>query len=93
MGSRSFPSSALANSTVGHALKGTKNVLYKAPDASIEPGSPILIPGIDILNHWTLAQVTWQWGSLSCRLVNNEKILSGSQVFNNYGPKGNTERT
>ena len=64
----------------------------KEPDDNIEPGSPVLVPGVDILNHRPLTKVTWQWGSLSCRVVTNEIISSGSQVFNNYGPKSNTER-
>lgn len=91
MSSRSFPSSALANSALTQTVRGDAPQQMKEPDETIEPGSPVLVPGVDILNHRIFAKVTWQWGSLSCRIVTNETIPSGLQVFNNYGPKSNTE--
>ena len=89
MSSRSFPASALANSIeVGTAIE-TRNVELHAD--TIEPGSPVLIPGLDLMNHRPLTKVTWQWGSINSRLVVNEETASGLQIYNNYGPKSNEE--
>lgn len=92
MSSRSFPSSALMNRlrTSYPQKPGVRG--DRKPEDRIEPGSPVLIPGLDLLNHRPFAKVTWQWGGESCRLLSNEAIASGCQVYNNYGPKTNEER-
>lgn len=76
--SRSFPGSALANSTerVANAL---------------DLECPVLIPGIDLLNHYPSAKVTWQWGHSDCSIVNGDAVGRTTQIWNNYGPKSNEE--
>lgn len=53
---------------------------------------PVLIPGLDLMNHNPAAKVTWSWGHSECGFSNNEAIRGGSQIWNNYGPKSNEER-
>lgn len=53
---------------------------------------PVLIPGLDLMNHNPAAKVTWNWGHSECSFSNNEVIRGGSQIWNNYGPKSNEER-
>ncbi|MCJ1265286.1 hypothetical protein MMC22_005161 [Lobaria immixta] len=76
--SRSFPGSALASSaeSVGNALNTE---------------CPVLIPGVDLLNHCPLVKVTWLWGRSDCSVINDDPIKRTSQVWNNYGPKSNEE--
>jgi hypothetical protein len=55
---------------------------------------PILFPVIDILNHSAEAQVEWAFqphGSFSLKLLNEETISPGQELFNNYAPKQNDE--
>lgn len=92
MSSRSFPSSALANYVHVANQQGPLERKSKERKERIEPGSPVLIPGLDILNHRPFEKVTWQWGSVNSRLVNNEAVASGCQIYNNYGAKSNEER-
>lgn len=54
--------------------------------------SPVLIPGVDLLNHNPSSRVAWLWDSTICAIKNDEAVPAGSQVPNNYGPKGNAER-
>ena len=89
MNTRGFPASALANNALSKIVSGCEDV---GSDA-LEPGSPVLIPGIDLLNHRPSAKVTWRWTSISCGFVTNEDLASGAQICNNYGPKSNEERT
>lgn len=91
MSSRSFPSSALANVVQAGTQEPDKRRVRDRDDA-IEAGSPVLIPGVDILNHRPFTKVTWQWGSANSRLVSNQEIASGLEIYNNYGPKSNEER-
>lgn len=53
---------------------------------------PVLIPGLDLLNHNPLARVSWVWDANACALRVDESITSGCQVWNNYDPKSNEER-
>ena len=92
MSSRCFPASALANSTLMKNPPISGDSLLGDSDDTIEAGSPILIPGIDLLNHCPSVKVTWQWTSSSCRLMTNETLETGAQVMNNYGQKSNEER-
>lgn len=93
MSSRSFPSSALANKVHITKQQEPTESKCKAQGKRIEPGSPVLIPGLDILNHRPFEKVTWQWGSVNSRLINNEAVASGCQIYNNYGAKSDEERS
>ena len=53
---------------------------------------PVLIPGLDILNHDPSAKVSWIWDANVCALRVEEPTPSGRQVWNNYDPKSNEER-
>jgi hypothetical protein len=59
--------------------------------ADFDAKSPVLIPGLDILNHDPSQRVTWLWESSSCTIKNNVNVIGGSQIWNNYGPKSNAE--
>ncbi|KAL9103111.1 MAG: hypothetical protein Q9163_001822 [Psora crenata] len=53
--------------------------------------SAVLIPGLDLLNHSPSAKVVWDWGRNDCTIRVDESLTGGSEIFNNYGPKGNEE--
>lgn len=53
---------------------------------------PVLIPGLDILNHNPSAKVSWVWSASVCALRIEESATSGCHVWNNYDPKSNEER-
>ena len=53
---------------------------------------PVLIPGLDLLNHSPSARVSWVWVAQSCALKVEESTNGGCQVWNNYNPKSNEER-
>ena len=53
---------------------------------------PVLIPGLDILNHDPSAKVSWIWDANVCALRVEEPTHGGRQVWNNYDPKSNEER-
>ena len=53
---------------------------------------PVLLPGLDILNHNPSAKMSWVWDANVCALRIEESISSGCQVWNNYDPKSNEER-
>ena len=53
---------------------------------------PVLIPGLDILNHSPSARLSWVWDAKSCALKVRDLTHSGCQVWNNYNPKSNEER-
>lgn len=53
--------------------------------------SPVLIPGLDMLNHSENAKVDWEFGSDGSIIKTEEVIEAGKEIFNNYGPKSNAE--
>ena len=63
------------------------------PSALSDPeiDSPVLIPGLDLLNHSPLAKVVWQFDTDVCHIKTDETLDVGTEIFNNYGPKGNEE--
>ena len=91
MSTRCFPASALANSILADRSSGSNGTHAGIPSDALEPGSPVLIPGVDLLNHRPSAKVTWQWTSVNCRLVINENLGAGTPICNNYGQKSNEE--
>ncbi|CAO1604697.1 hypothetical protein XANCAGTX0491_008241 [Xanthoria calcicola] len=76
--SRSFPASALMSS-------------HRCNRTSEQDGSPVLLPGLDLLNHSPAAKVTWQWTGEACNILNDHELSAGTEVFNNYAPKSNEE--
>lgn len=54
--------------------------------------TPVLLPGLDLLNHSPNAKVTWQWTSEACYISTHESLAGGTEIFNNYAPKSNEER-
>ena len=53
---------------------------------------PVLIPGLDLLNHNPSAKVSWIWDANVCALRVEFTTQGGCQVWNNYDPKSNEER-
>ncbi|KAK9458034.1 hypothetical protein V1511DRAFT_491542 [Dipodascopsis uninucleata] len=51
---------------------------------------PILVPLIDTLNHYPRTSVEWHVDEHGFSLLEGP-LTSGSEVMNNYGPKGNEE--
>ena len=54
-------------------------------------GLPVLLPGLDFLNHSPTARVAWDWGPTTCAIRTDAELSEGHQIFNNYGPKSNEE--
>lgn len=82
MTSRGFPGPAVFNQPEGNIPTYMDNP---------EGRAPVLIPGLDILNHRPPSRVAWVWDSAACTINIDEVLESGSQVPNNYGPKSNEE--
>jgi hypothetical protein len=84
--SRAFPSSLLS----------AMPTLVHAPSTH-----PILVPGVDSLNHARAHPVSWLVtngveansgaGRLQVTLVHHSAVAQGQELFNNYGPKPNAE--
>ena len=86
--SRAFPSSLLAQ----------KPTLVRDPSTE-----PVLIPGLDLLNHARGAAVTWSVAypspdtpdptgqSQFISVVLHDPAESQQEIYNNYGPKPNSE--
>ncbi|KDR84012.1 hypothetical protein GALMADRAFT_56376 [Galerina marginata CBS 339.88] len=87
LSSRAFPSSLLADTPS----------LVRTPSTE-----PVLIPGVDSLNHARGQPVSWfvtyptSTVATSCQepkisLVLHSSAVKGQELFNNYGPKPNSE--
>lgn len=77
--SRAFPSTLLSSNPT---LQSTNS------------SHPILIPGVDSLNHLRGASVSWVTSTTPLEevaLVLHTPTPAGSELFNNYGPKPNSE--
>lgn len=63
-------------------------------DAEIKQDEAMLLPLIDLLNHSTSAKVNWSTSNTNGGAFFNfqsESAESGTELFNNYGMKGNEE--
>ncbi|KAG8742532.1 hypothetical protein FRC10_001299 [Ceratobasidium sp. 414] len=80
LSSRAFPSTLLSSSPT---------------NASPESSYPVLLPGIDSLNHRRATPVSWISATSKDRdtldLVLHDSIPATAECFNNYGPKPNSE--
>ena len=97
LSSRAFPSTLLS------AASSSTPSLDQHPHPHQHDSYPVLIPGIDALNHARAQPVTWVVTSSSTvsaspspaapviSLVTHNASNPGSEVFNNYGPKPNSE--
>ncbi|KAL9612452.1 MAG: hypothetical protein Q9167_002961 [Letrouitia subvulpina] len=54
--------------------------------------SPVLLPGLDILNHDPNAKIRWQWTEKDCQIVTEANLQGRLQIYNNYATKSNAER-
>lgn len=96
MRSRSFPA-CLLTSTGGAALQPYP----EEPEAEADTiagtsetwghTAGVLLPLLDTLNHRPSARILWVADEDTVRFVSDELVLSGSQVFNNYGNRPNEE--
>ena len=82
MTTRSFPGPAVFNQ-----VKGS----YPTYNSDDEGRTPVLIPGLDLLNHSPSSHVSWVWDTAACTIKTDELLPGGSEVLNNYGPKSNEE--
>ena len=80
MSSRCFPGPAAFNQPDAHDPTYNDDPEGKAP---------VLIPGLDLLNHDPCSKVAWMWDIHSYILKTDERLEGGAEVFNNYGPKSN----
>lgn len=55
------------------------------------PDYPVLVPGLDSINHARGTPVTWSHDGDAVVLTLDTLVPGGSQVFNNYGAKSNEE--
>jgi hypothetical protein len=91
--SRSFISSLIPKEVLEfhQADTDTKSISMDTPSGPF----PVLFPLVDLANHSPTAQVTWYSNARDepkdLSIITDSAILEGSQVFNNYAPKSNTE--
>ena len=85
--SRAFPSSVLSQTPQLPNLDNDDDA----------PSEPVLLPGVDILNHARGQPVTWishtkpQARVERVAIVAHDPTPAGQEIFNNYGPKPNAE--
>jgi hypothetical protein len=92
-GSRSFTSSVLDDTLpADQARMGGRNGVPKGrPDTKklFEDKFSVLLPMLDILNHWPVTPVEWQARSSFVGLQVLDTYRPGEELCNNYGPKDN----
>ena len=99
LSSRSFPSRLLSfESNVSDDLTPiTKNVSRANGNingsAEIGGDEPILVPILDMLNHKPNQPVTWMKFPNTITFITETDYEADSEIFNNYGAKGNEECT
>jgi len=102
--SRSFPSRLMNPLTTASPEIAASTYIALSADLPCEtqstPSQPgdstsdqILIPVMDMLNHRPNHPVTWLTSSDNITFVTETDYPGDAEVFNNYGAKGNEERT
>jgi len=92
LSSRAFPSTLLYSPSSSPPLDRHQHQHQHQPDPY-----PVLIPGVDALNHARAQPVSWVVTSSSASapaaisLVTHNASNPGSEIFNNYGAKPNSE--
>lgn len=94
--SRSFVSKLIPNEMYGNVLNRPVGDFETWREKIATEGPyPVLFPLVDIANHNPAAKVEWfvdaQAPIKAFSIITDEEIPEGSQIFNNYAPKGNTE--
>ncbi|KAL8869450.1 MAG: hypothetical protein Q9174_004264 [Haloplaca sp. 1 TL-2023] len=56
-----------------------------------QEAAPVLLPGLDLLNHSPSAKVTWKWTEDACSIISHVALPGGAEILNNYAPKSNEE--
>jgi len=95
LSSRAFTPEILRSTLPADKASSLGNELpdHEQLTALFREGFPVLVPLVDIANYRPMAQVEWQAGMHDIGLLISESVEAGEQVFNNYGPKGNEQRT
>ena len=101
LSSRSFPSSLVdSNSAVTpcNVASSTDNIIQTEEtnvspplNSSVDSDDPILVPIMDMLNHRPNRPVTWLKSSNTITFIAETAYEANTEIFNNYGPKGNEE--
>ena len=91
--SRSFPGSALSSRShkTDDQNATTQKASWKRWTSNETTPFPVLIPVFDLANHEPSAKVLWDFTGDCCIFSTDTRVEAGSQVWNNYGPKGNEE--
>ncbi|RMD42125.1 hypothetical protein DV735_g3008, partial [Chaetothyriales sp. CBS 134920] len=92
-GSRSFSSSVLDDTLPADKARmrgkcGVPRLPEEIEDLFIERFS-VLLPLLDILNHWPATRVEWQSRSSFVGMQVLDGYEAGQELYNNYGPKDN----
>ena len=100
LSSRSFPSRLITTNTPSTQVCPSTNIsadnLSDAPIETLsndhsDSSDPILIPVMDMLNHRPNHRVTWLTSLNTITCIAETSYLANTEVFNNYGAKGNEE--
>jgi hypothetical protein len=59
--------------------------------SSVDLDFPVLFPVVDIPNHLPDAKMNWSYDPGLFSIALAQPVGSGSEIYNNYGPKGNDE--
>lgn len=91
--SRCFSSTMIAgNQTPSESQSSLESPVAKIWGIKESGVFPVLFPILDLANHDPGARVTWTVHAESVILTTADRIKAGTQLFNNYSPKGNEER-
>ena len=102
LSSRSFPSRLVTRNTYNSTkprmsantpdtVDGISKPSETIPNSSSDSSDPILIPVMDMLNHRPNHPVTWLTSPNAITYIAETSYPAGTEVFNNYGAKGNEE--
>jgi hypothetical protein len=96
LSSRSFPSRLLGGEPNSQSVGSTSipvSTELSSEKAKVVSGDPILVPILDMLNHRPNHPVTWLTSQNSITFIAETSYAPNTEVFNNYGAKGNEECT
>lgn len=92
--SRAFPSTLVTTGQLPSSSSSSSpsqidiNDNNAYPDKGEETSYPVLLPGLDTLNHRREAKVAWsRHNDGAVGIATDVDIGEGQEVFNNYGPK------